>query len=87
MDNIRDRLPDSVARHPLAKRMALYLSTTWAVALSVMAVAALVPAVANVPPGHMGLMILLCSYVFGIGPIVVATIVQVSSSAASTCLL
>lgn len=80
MDNVRDRLPDSVARHPLAQRMALYLSITWAVALSVMSVAALVPAVASVPPGHMGLMIILCSYVFGIGPIIVATIVQVSSS-------
>lgn len=76
MDNVRDRLPDSVARHPLAQRMALYLSITWAVALSVMSLAALVPAVASVPPGHMGLMIILCSYVFGIGPIIVATIVQ-----------
>jgi hypothetical protein len=57
--------------------MALLLSVTWATALSVMAVAVLVPAVANVPPGHMGLMVILCGYVFGIGPIVVATIVQV----------
>jgi hypothetical protein len=77
MDNVRDRLPDSVARHPLAQRMALLLSITWATALTVMAVAALVPAVADVPPGNMGLMIILCAYVFGIGPIVVATIVQV----------
>ncbi|KAF6265961.1 hypothetical protein COO60DRAFT_771840 [Scenedesmus sp. NREL 46B-D3] len=76
MDNVRDRLPDCVARHPLAQHMALALSITWAVALSIMAAAALVPAVANVPPGSMGLMIILCSYVFGIGPIIVATLVQ-----------
>jgi hypothetical protein len=77
MDNVRDRLPDSVARHPLAQRMALLLSITWATALTVMAVASLVPAVADVPAGNMGLMIILCAYVFGIGPIIVANIVQV----------
>lgn len=86
MDNIRDRIPDRIARHPLAQAMALGISVTWAVALTVMGVAAVILAAAKFPPEQMKLAVILCGYVFGIGPLIIAIIVQVSSDTACGCL-
>lgn len=76
MDSVRDRLPEPVARSPLTRSMALWISGVWATALTVMTVAAVVPAVVRPPLGEINLMTILCSYVFGFGPMTAAIVAQ-----------
>ncbi|KAF8071074.1 SK1 [Scenedesmus sp. PABB004] len=75
-DYVLDRLPPRAADHPLALRMSTVLSCVWAAALSVMAAAAVVPGATRTPPGVVNATVIVCSYVLGFGPLLVATVAQ-----------
>lgn len=76
MDSVADRVPAVVVNHPLLRRMALLIACTWATALSVMTVAAIIPPATRQHPTNLHLMTILCGYVLGFGPLLVAMVLQ-----------
>jgi hypothetical protein len=76
MDSVTDRVPDRIVNHPLIRRMALSVSVLWACALTVMTVAAIIPAATRKHPTDLTLMTILCGYVLGFGPLLVAMVLQ-----------
>eukprot|EP00775_Hariotina_reticulata_P005337 gene5337-5574_t len=76
MDSVSDRVPNSLINHRLIRRMALAIALVWAHALTIMTIAAIIPPATHHHPTHLTLMTILCGYVFGFGPLLVAMILQ-----------
>jgi hypothetical protein len=76
MHSVRDRVPDRLTHHPLMRRMTTAISCTWAVALSLMTVGAVIPLAMRLPPKQPSALNIVCSYVLGFGPLLLAFPVQ-----------
>lgn len=76
MQSVKDRLPPTVVSHPLAHAMTLWIAGVWHAALLIMLAGSIVNLRLQRHPTEVTTAAIVCVYVLGIGPMLIAVVLQ-----------